>query len=233
MRYDVMAYYWSWEYIWCLQPVSISERCSYETTQWSWRTAQGRGWIRRWSNLTTAVLVSAPPPSPHPPPHPPQMRITLSVSVLTIPLDYQVTGHIFFSVSYIRMANYDHDIFMAILYRWLSSIYLQSHIHFWELHIFSLLLLSPGWGRMCHPIWWGSFIPRPRSPNTGPPQLLLPPTPHGGHYNLLLPGHHQFLLHHSVERELDHWRMWAGYDWRCHEVIISVLFHCWCSINHY
>ncbi len=44
-------------------------------------------------------------------------------------------------------------------------------------------------------------------PHTGPPQLLLPPTPHGGHYNLLLPGHHQLLPHHSVERELDQWRM--------------------------
>ncbi len=29
MRYDVMAYYWSCEYIWWLQPVSISERCPY------------------------------------------------------------------------------------------------------------------------------------------------------------------------------------------------------------
>ncbi len=46
-------------------------------------------------------------------------------------------------------------------------------------------------------------------PHTGPPQLLLPPTPHGGYYNLLLRGHHQLLPHHSVERELDHWRMWA------------------------
>ncbi len=31
MRYVLMAYYWSWEYIWWLQPVStsISERCPY------------------------------------------------------------------------------------------------------------------------------------------------------------------------------------------------------------
>ncbi len=30
MRYVVLAYYWWWEYIWWLQPVSISERCSYD-----------------------------------------------------------------------------------------------------------------------------------------------------------------------------------------------------------
>ncbi len=65
------------------------------TTQWSWRTAQGKGWMRRWSVLTTAVLVSAPPPSSHPP----QIRITLSVLVLTISLDHQISRHLPISVS--------------------------------------------------------------------------------------------------------------------------------------
>ncbi len=67
----------------------------------------------------------------------------------------------------------------------------------------------------------GSFIPRPRSPHTGPPQLLLlHPTPHGGHYNLLLPSHHQCIHCHSVDGELHNRRMWSiVYHW----YIITVL----------
>ncbi len=194
------------------------------TTQWSWRTAQGRVWIWMWS---AAMLVSAPPPSPHP--H--QIRITLSLSVLTIPLDHQISRHLLLSVSSLYLW-YIYGTITTFTDGSLPSTYnLASSFESCSSSVFCSSLLDEG----------GCVIRYGQDPSY---QDLGPPIQGPLNSSFPLPlmevtttYYYQVTINSSLiiqlRGNLTTGECELGYDWCCHEVIISVLFHSWCSINHY